>query len=217
MLLSRISHSRCHAFPTSWERTLDAMSSPPLMHITHIAKASHRMTAFSCEFGKFQFCFLPQGLKISPAVFQRVIPMHLAAVPTSNPYIDDILTGSCGTNTHLSDLRQFFEATRRSRLKFYLNKYSFFQLEIEFAGHLFTAQGVATTPSKIQDITKLALPQNVGKVCSLLGFKNFLHDHVPDNAAIVQHIQDLIAICKGKKKCSLLPLWNPLCQTALQK
>ncbi len=66
-----------------------------------IDKASCHVTTFSCEFGKFQFCFLPQGLKISPAVFQCVISTHLAAVPASNPDIDDILTGSKGNDAHL--------------------------------------------------------------------------------------------------------------------
>ncbi len=96
-------------------------------YTVHIDKASHHVTAFSCEFGKFQFCFLPQGLKISPAVFQYVISTHLAAVPASNPYIDDILTRSKGNNVHLCDLQQLFQAIRMSQLKFHLNKCSFFK------------------------------------------------------------------------------------------
>ena len=38
---------------------------------------SHKFTAFSCEFGKWQFKFLPQRLKISPAVFQEHKSMDL--------------------------------------------------------------------------------------------------------------------------------------------
>ena len=96
-------------------------------YTVHIDKASRHITAFSCKFRKFQFCFLPQGLKISPAVFQHVISTHLAAVPASNPYIDDILTGSKGNEAHLRDLQQLFQAIRTSRLKFRLNKCSFFK------------------------------------------------------------------------------------------
>ncbi len=70
-------------------------------YTVHIDKASHHITAFSCAFGKFQFCFLPQGLKISPAIFQCVTSTHLAAVPASNPYIDNILTRSKGNDAHL--------------------------------------------------------------------------------------------------------------------
>ena len=82
----------------------DVFSATDVYHAFYtvrIDKASRHVTAFSCEFGKFQFCFLPQGLKISPAVFQQVISTHLAAVPASNPYIDDILTGSKGNDAHL--------------------------------------------------------------------------------------------------------------------
>ena len=82
----------------------DVFSATDVYHAFYtvrIDKASHHITAFSCEFSKFQFCFLPQGLKISPAVFQRIISTHVAAVPASNPYIDDILTGSKGNDAHL--------------------------------------------------------------------------------------------------------------------
>ncbi len=108
----------------------DVFSATDVYHAfytVHINKASCHITAISCEFGKFQFCFLPQGLKISPAVFQCVISTHLAAVLASNPYIDNILTGSKGNAAHLRNLRQLFQAIQMSQLKFCLNKCSFFQ------------------------------------------------------------------------------------------
>ncbi len=53
------------------------------MDITHafftieIHPDSRKFTSFSCELGKWQFRFLPQGLKISPAVFQNQISVNL--------------------------------------------------------------------------------------------------------------------------------------------
>ncbi len=38
-------------------------------------KGSRHVTAFSCKAGQWQFKFLPQGLKISPAVFQGIFAM----------------------------------------------------------------------------------------------------------------------------------------------
>ncbi len=143
-------------------------------YTVRIDKASCHVTAFSCEFGKYQFCFLPQGLKISPAVFQRVISTHLAAVPASNPYIDDILTRSKGNEAHLCDLQQLFQAICTGLLKFRLNKCSFFKQTIEFAGHMLSSTGISVTPSKIQDVTKLSPLTTVVEVRSLLGFTNFL-------------------------------------------
>ncbi len=74
--------------------------------------------------------------------------------------------------------------------------------------------GVLVTPSKIQDVTKLAPPTTVTEVRSLLGFTNFLRDHVPHYAAIAQPIQDLIPKIQGKKKASILEFWTLLCQQA---
>ncbi len=193
----------------------DVFSATDVYHAFYtvrIDKASRHITAFSCEFGKFQFCFLPQGLKISPAVFQCVISTHLAAVPALNPYIDDILTGSQGNDAHLRDLQQLFQAIPMSQLKFRLNKCSFFKQNIEFAGHMLSKNGIAVTPSKIQDVTKLAPPTTIAKVRSLLGFTNFLQYHIPHYAAIAQAIQDFIPKVQGKKKASILEFWTPLCQ-----
>ncbi len=47
-----------------------------VVDITHVyytiklCKESHHVTMYSCEAGQWQFKFLPQGLEISPAVFQ---------------------------------------------------------------------------------------------------------------------------------------------------
>ena len=195
----------------------DVFSATDVYHTFYtvrIDKASRHITTFSCKFGKFQFCFLPQGLKISPAVFQCIISTHLAAVPASNPYIDDILTAFKGNDAHLRDLQQLFQAIRTSCLKFRLNKCSFFKQTIEFAGYMLSKTGVSVTPSKIQDVTKLAPPTTVAEVRSLLRFTNFLRDHIPHYAAIAQPIQDLIPKVQGKKKASILEFWTPLCQQA---
>ncbi len=79
---------------------------------------------------------------------------------------------------------------------------------------MLSKNGIAVTPSKIQDVTKLAPPTTIAEVQSLLGFTNFLQDHVPHYAAIAQPIQDLIPKVQGKKKASILEFWTPLCQHA---
>ncbi len=101
-----------------------------------------------------------------------------------------------------------------SQLKFHPNKCSFFKQDIEFTGHMLSKNGIAVTPSKIQDVTKLAPPTTVAEVHSLLGFTNFLRDHVPHYTAIAQPIEDLIPKVQGKKKASILEFWTPLCQQA---
>ena len=79
---------------------------------------------------------------------------------------------------------------------------------------MLSSTGISVTPSKIQDVTKLAPPTTVTEVRSLLGFTNFLRDHVSHYAAIAQPIQDLIPKVQGKKKASILEFWTPGCQQA---
>ncbi len=81
---------------------------------------------------------------------------------------------------------------------------------------MLSKDGISITPSKLQDVTKLAPPKTIAEVQSLLGFTNFLCNHVHHYAAIAQPIQDLIPLCKGKKKASIVEFWTPLCQQAFE-
>ncbi len=79
---------------------------------------------------------------------------------------------------------------------------------------MLSSTGILITPSKIQDVTKLVPPTTVAEVRSLLGFTNFLRDHVSHYAAITQPIQDLIPKVQGRKKASIREFWTPGCQQA---
>ena len=69
-----------------------------------LEKESRKFTAFGCELGKFQFKFLPQGLKISPSVFQMQIAHDLDGLESTWAYIDDILSGAETVDNELNKL-----------------------------------------------------------------------------------------------------------------
>ena len=66
----------------------------------HAEQDSCKYTAFITPFGVYQWRVLPMGVKVAPQWFQRMVDYILtrAAVDSSRPYIDDVLTG---THKHL--------------------------------------------------------------------------------------------------------------------
>ena len=160
---------------------------------------SRHLTAFSCEFGKWQFKFLPQGLKISPAVFQQRISDDLAGLERTLPYIDDISLGDPDVPTHLKNLEALFQRIRKHGYKLKRSKCQFLKKAIVVTGKLLSAEGVAVTPDKIKDVDKLRAPTNVSGVKSLLGFTGFLRAHVPYYCEIVRLLQTLVVGKKGGK------------------
>ena len=158
---------------------------------------SMKVTAFSCEFGKFHFCFLPQGLKISPAIFQQTISTVLAHLEHSDPYLDDISTASEDCDQHIEDLRDVFQAMRDSGFKLKKSKCCFFRRGVLYLGHWVSDKGVMIDPDKIRDVDKMTLPKTVGDARSLVGYTNFLREHVPYFADLIDPIQQLISDGKG--------------------
>ena len=49
----------------------------------------------------------------------------------------------------------------------------FFKEEIDYLGHLVSGEGVATSPKKIEAVTKWPVPQTVYDVRSFLGFVGY--------------------------------------------
>ena len=164
---------------------------------------SRHLTAFSCELGKFQFRFLPQGLKISPAVFQSQISKDLDGLVRTKPYIDDILSGDPTVPVHLSNLRALFLRLRAKGYKLKLAKCLFLKKKVTHLGTDISENGLSIPQDKVQAVHDLRKPTTQAEIKSLLGFTNFLRDKVPCYSDVVHPIQSLLSIkperCQGKE------------------
>ena len=201
----------------SGKKVLSCMDIRHAFYTIELDPQSRKITAFSCEFGKYQFRFLPQGLKISPAIFQQRISTVLAPYEHSNPYMDDIFTASLEVELHFPDLREVFLAMRRSNFKLKKGKCLFFMKSVPCVGHMVSEDGVSVAPDKLRDVLKLQPPKTVGEVRALLGFANFLRDHVHYFADIVAPIQDLVSKGGGKSKKNIEEFWDEKCAVSFRE
>ncbi len=193
-----------------------------------LSKQSRHLTAFSCELGKFQFKFLPQGLKISPSVFQAQIEADLAGLVRTKPYMDDILGGDPTPSEHLVQLRQLFARLRVKGYKLKLSKCSFLVQKVSHLGMDISEEGLSISDCKIRAAQNLKVPTYMSDVKSLLGFTSFLRDHVPYYCDVVGPIQDLLSLPEqnsnnansGKKsgnKFDVTPFWKEIHQESFEE
>ena len=172
-----------------------------------IDQESKALTSFSCELGKFQYKFLPQGLKISPAIFQERIVKTLNGVPRVGPYIDDILSGERSQELHLKQLETIFLRLREAGFKLKLSKCELCRKRVTFTGIDVTPEGCMITPDKLNSTKKLIKPKTQSDVKSLLGFTSFLRAYVPHYCDIVGPIQSLVRN-KNKKDTDITKYWT---------
>ena len=79
-----------------------------------MSKGSRKFTAFTCEFGHFEFTVLSMGLKNAGATFQRLMDNILSKYIGQfvMVYLDDIIIFSTSIEEHNQHLEQVFQVIR---------------------------------------------------------------------------------------------------------
>ena len=128
-------------------------------------------TAFSTTKGHYEFNKMPFGLTNAPATFQRLMECVLAGLTDEQCliYIDDIIIFSQTFENHLQRLTNVFQRLRNSHLKLKPSKCQFAQAEVDYLGHIVSAQGVRTDPRKTKAIMEYPVPSNMKQLRQFLG------------------------------------------------
>lgn len=101
-------------------------------------------TDFHTHHGQYEFKVMPFGLCNAPPSFQVTMnaifrPYLLHFV---NVFFDDILIYSRTLGEHLAHLEKAFQVLLDGQFFLMLSKCSFAQTQVEYLGHLVSAQGV---------------------------------------------------------------------------
>ena len=159
--------------------------------------------------GLYQFTRLPFGIASAPAQFQKVMDTILQGVSGAMCYIDDILVTGATEEEHLRNLEEVLRRLQAHGIRMRRSKCYFMQDSVEYLGHRVDAEGLRATPEKIAAIENALLPRNVQQLRSFLGLLNYYRKFLPNLAAIVQPLNDLLQ--KGKKWA-----WSPKCSQAVK-
>ena len=122
---------------------------------------SNCMTTFITTQGRFRWCRLPFGLKVSGDIFQRKLNESLAGTQGVVCVADDILVYGNSEKDHDEKLKKLLDACVRNKIKLNLQKSVFKTTEVEFLGHLMTSEGLKPDTKKIEAILNMENPTDV--------------------------------------------------------
>lgn len=151
-----------------------------------LAPAERAKTAFTTPDGLWEFTRLPQGLKNSPSVFQRLMNQTLGVMrwDVCLAYLDDIVVHSPSPLQHLIDLDRVCRVLHVANFKLNRGKCSFFQEEISFLGHKINANGCSPNDENLRSILNFPVPQCSKAAHSFLQMAGFYRKFIPHFAQI---------------------------------
>ena len=122
-------------------------------------------------------------------------------------YLDDILVYSRMEKEHLQMLDEAFKYLLKARLKIKLSKYSFFQEQTHYIGHLVSETSILLLANKIEALMKLKPPTNIKEISHFLDLTGYYQTFIYNYMDIVHPLICLV--------CKLQPfIWTPECQAS---
>lgn len=151
-------------------------------------------TAFTVENGHYEFTRMPFGLKNAPATFQRVMDNMLRGLQHHSciVYLDDIIIFSTSLQEHIQRLTDVFNRLRKYNFKIQLDKCEFLRKEVDYLGHVITAEGIKPNPDKIKAIIDFPIPKTPKQLKSFLGLLGFYRKFIKNFAKIVKPMTVLL-------------------------
>src|SRR4051794_8658670 len=100
--------------------------------------------------GLWRWRMIPMGLTNSPSIFQRAMQSVLKDQLNKfcMVYIDDIIIFSNTIEEHIEHVKEVLTALHKHKFYAKLTKCQFLVKEVEFLGHVISAEGIKTDPRK---------------------------------------------------------------------
>ena len=124
-------------------------------------------------------------------------------------FFDDILVYSKCLSDHVQHLTQILETMRHHKLYAKQSKCVFGTSQVEYLGHVISAQGVATEPSKIKAMETWPQPKNIKQLRGFLGLTGYYRRFIKNYATLSRPLTQLL------KKNGYT--WNEQAQAAFQQ
>jgi hypothetical protein len=181
-------------------------------HQVRIKDEDIRKTTFRTRYGHYEFVVIPFRLTNAPATFMCL--MNSIFSPYLDKFIvvfiDDILVYSKMEEEHDEHLRIVLQTLRKHKLYAKFDKCDFYQKEIQYLGHVISAEGIVVDPEKIKSIMEWLVPKDVADIRSFMGITRYYHRFIEGFSKIAYPITSLQK--KGTKFN-----WSEKCQDSFNK
>jgi hypothetical protein len=166
------------------------------------------------RYGLFEYLVMSFGPTNAPSHFTYL--MNSVFMPELDKFvvvfIDDILIYSKNEEEHARHLWIVLTRLREHQLYAKFSKCTFWVEEIQFLGHVLSANeiAIAVDPSNVKDILEWKPPTTVHQVRSFLGLAGYYRRFIPDFSKLVKTITSLL---KNDSKFN----WSSKCNEAFEQ
>ena len=106
-------------------------------------------------------------------------------------YLDDIVIFGKTIQEHNENLAIVFQRLRELELKLQPGKFEFIKPELEYLGHVVSAEEVKSNPKKLDAVKNFRLPRNATDVKSFLGLAGYYRKFIRNFSKIAKSLTDL--------------------------
>ena len=218
------------------EESLDALGGSKFFSTLDLASGYYQVamkdedktkTAFTTQFGLYEFNRMPFGLTNAPSTFQRLMNSTMSDFIFSIllVYLDDLLVYTATFDGHMEALEKVLGRLRDIGVRLNPEKCQFGFFKVLYLGHIVSAEGVATNPKKVEAVQNWPDIKTVKDVRSFLGLASYYRRFVEGFSTIARPLNALYNKVheaypsdrlKGEKK-PLGDLWTKECQEAFLK
>ena len=135
---------------------------------------------------------LSYRVKVAPGQFQRAMDKILVGIDNVYCYIDDILVATNDIFQHRKTLEEVLRRLDQYNVKLNKTKSKFLQKQVQYLGHILSAEGVHPVQNEVEAIMKAPQPQNVSELKSFLGMVNFYGKFIPRLSLELQALYKLM-------------------------
>jgi hypothetical protein len=137
---------------------------------------------------------MPFGLTNSPAIFQCL--MNSSFAPFMRKFMlvfmDDILIYRKSLAKYVQHLTQIFKFLRAHKLFIKFKKCAFAQPQTDYLGHIISAKGVATDPTKISAMLHWLTPQSLTELRGFHRLTEYYQKIVKDYGIMAKPLTNLL-------------------------
>lgn len=188
-------------------------------HQICVEKADQEKTAFITPMGLYEYVRMPFGLCGAPATFQRLMQRCMGDLIYQMlfVYLDDICIYSKTFEEHLAHLDLVFIRLHDHNLKLKPSKCHLFRKEIDYLGHVLSADGISTNNEKTKAVLDWPTPRTVKQLRSFLSFASYYRHYVPDFSRIARPLHALVGDCQKHSPKYFQSRWTEECQKAMDE
>lgn len=151
-----------------------------------------KLTTFITPMGRFCFRRLPFGITSAPEIFQRLMSSLLKGLDGTVVVMDDILVFGSNQEEHDHRLDAVLRTIKASGLKLNRAKCHFGKTELQFFGHIISADGVKPDDSKVEAIARMPNLTNVEQLRQVLGLINYVGKFLPGLSTVLHPLTNLL-------------------------